>query len=117
MSELGDFLRRVSAICARDGRYKQDGYLFVMSCLARAAGGLPKPRHITGRELLDAMREEAQDQFGPMAGTVLEHWGIKNSLDFGRIVFNMVDEGILSKTESDSLDDFKDVSLFENSRN
>jgi uncharacterized repeat protein (TIGR04138 family) len=49
-----------------------------------------------------------------MASTVFQHWGIKNSLDFGHIVFNMVQEGILSKTETDSLEDFRDSVFFDN---
>ena len=81
-----------------DDRYKKDAYFFVMSSLGRLMERLERPRHITAKELLKGIREEAEDQFGPMAETVFAHWGIKNSLDFGLIVFKMVQEGILSKT-------------------
>ncbi len=70
------------------------------------------PGHVGGQQLLRAIRREAEQQFGPMMVTVLRHWGIKNSLDFGHVVFNMVQEGILSKSENDSLDDFKDEAVF-----
>ena len=33
----------------------------------------------------------ALNQFGPMAVTVLEEWGVCNCRDFGEIVFNMVE--------------------------
>lgn len=48
-----------------------------------------------------------------MTRTVFELWGITNSRDFGEIVFNLVDSGLMGKTESDSLDDFKDLYDFQ----
>ncbi len=87
--------------------------MFVIAALGRAFRALKEPRHIAGAELLAAIREEAEEQFGPMSSNVFQYWGIKNSLDFGKIVFNMVREGILSKTEEDCLDDFKDVLFFD----
>lgn len=114
MNYLNDFFVRLSAILKNDRRYREEAYLFVMASLSRSIQNLEKPRHITGPELLRAIQQEAEEQFGPMAATVFEHWGIKNSLDFGLIVFNMVQEGILSKTETDSLEDFKDGVFFQN---
>ena len=113
MSEIKDFFARLSRVMARDARYKEDAYLFVMSSLSIAVQSLETPRHITGNELLQGIRAEAEQQFGPMAATVFSHWGIKNSLDFGHIVFNMVQEGILSKTDADTLEDFEDPIFFE----
>jgi uncharacterized repeat protein (TIGR04138 family) len=66
-------------------------------------------RHITGQELCEGLREYALAQWGMLAGTVLARWNIKSTLDFGRIVFAMVDNGFMAKTENDTLDDFKDV--------
>jgi len=42
-----------------------------------------------------------------MALMVLNEWGVTRGEDFGEIVFNMVDTGLLGKTEKDSRDDFK----------
>jgi uncharacterized repeat protein (TIGR04138 family) len=114
MREFKDFFLRLERIIGQDDRYEKDTYLFVMTALSRAMRKLKSPRHLTGQELLKGIQTEARDQFGPMAALVLEHWGIKNTLDFGHVVFNMVAEGILSKTESDSLEDFKDEQFFEN---
>jgi len=41
-----------------------------------------------------------------MARSVLEHWGVKTTNDFGEIVFNMIDAEILGKTEQDSKEVF-----------
>jgi uncharacterized repeat protein (TIGR04138 family) len=114
MTEYTDFFTKLAAVRKKDGRYKDEAYLFVMAALARAVKDLAEPRHVTGPELLGWIQEEAEEQFGPMAVTVFEHWGVKNSLDFGHIVFNMVQEGILSKTESDSLEDFRDAVFIQN---
>ena len=43
-----------------------------------------------------------------MTITVLEHWGIKSTEDFGNIVFNLVENRVLSKTEDDSIEEFRD---------
>ncbi|MBO4796591.1 MAG: hypothetical protein J5553_04315 [Verrucomicrobia bacterium] len=38
---------------------------------------------------------------------VFAEWGITRCEDFAEIVFNMVEEGMLSKTEQDSKEDFR----------
>ena len=114
MGELNDFLKKLQTLLKEDQRFKEEAYFFVMASLGRALKALDNPRHVSGLELLKAVREEAEEQFGPMAGAVFHHWGVKNSLDFGMIVFNMVREGILSKTDEDRLEDFKDSVFFEN---
>ena len=48
-----------------------------------------------------------------MTMTVFEEWGIRVCGDFGEIVFNMVDNGLLAKTEKDSRTDFQDGYQFE----
>jgi uncharacterized repeat protein (TIGR04138 family) len=68
---------------------------------------LGKVRHVTGQELLDGLRQYALQQFGPMAATVFEEWGIRNCQNFGEIVFNMVEIGLLARTEKDTRDDFQ----------
>ena len=42
-----------------------------------------------------------------MAKTVLDFWGVRKCDDFGKIVFNLVERGVLGKTEQDKLEDFK----------
>jgi uncharacterized repeat protein (TIGR04138 family) len=36
----------------------------------------------------------------------MDHWNVNKCKDFGEIVFNLVEHGILGRTENDSLDDF-----------
>jgi uncharacterized repeat protein (TIGR04138 family) len=68
---------------------------------------------VSGRELAGGVRELALERFGPIARTVLQHWGIHDTDDVGRVVFAMVEQGILIKQEEDQLEDFTDVFDFE----
>ena len=65
--------------------------------------------HVTGRQLCEGLRQFALLQWGMMAKTVLARWNIQSTMDFGWIVFALVDNGMLSKTAHDTLDDFRGV--------
>jgi uncharacterized repeat protein (TIGR04138 family) len=113
MDEERNFYQVVEEICAADSRYKSDAYEFVMQALHFTQNKLKRKGHITGKELSGGIREFVIEQYGPMAKTVLRHWGITKTQDFGNIVFNLLDKKVLFKTETDSIDDFKDVYDFE----
>ncbi len=70
---------------------------------------LKRKGHVSGRELSEGIKEFAIEEYGRLAITVFEYWGVKKTEDFGRIVFNMIDAGVLGKTDTDSIDDFKDI--------
>jgi uncharacterized repeat protein (TIGR04138 family) len=98
-------------ILKEDIRYSADAYIFMRNALDCAVGMLDKPRtgkdrHLTARELMDCTRDYAIEMFGPMALRVLNHWGIYSTKDFGKIVFNLIGQGVFGKTEEDKLDDF-----------
>jgi len=114
------FEEAVDEIVRRDPRYDRDAYLFVREGLDFTVKMLkknpqcpPAHRHVSGQELLDGLRQFALEQFGPMSKTVLGHWGVKRCEDFGDIVFNMVEKGVLGKTEQDRREDFKSGYNFE----
>jgi uncharacterized repeat protein (TIGR04138 family) len=107
-----NFEEVLEKILSKDPRYHREAYLFLREGLDHAQKLMSKAnkneiRHVTGQELLGGIREYAINQYGPMAAMVLEEWGIHRCEDFGEIVFNMVEHGLLSKTETDSRDDFK----------
>ena len=66
-------------------------------------------RHITGRDLCLGLRDEAWDRWGYLARTVLGRWNVTSTLDFGRIVFALVEHGQLQKTDDDTIEDFRGV--------
>ena len=111
MQEI-NFDEAVELILAKDSRYTREAYLFVREALDFTQKLVGKEsrgaiRHVSGQELLNGIRQFALQQFGPMAMTVFEEWGIHHCRDFGEIVFNMVEIGLLAKTEKDSRDDFQ----------
>ena len=117
MQEL-TFESTLALILAKDPRYQRDAYLFVKDALDHTQKLVVKNnkgelRHVSGQELLGGIRDFALTQFGPMTAMVFEEWGIKRCEDFGDIVFNMVEIGLLGKTEKDSRDDFANGYTFE----
>jgi uncharacterized repeat protein (TIGR04138 family) len=113
MEEAGSFLKKIEAILEKDPNYKFEAYTFVLAALHDTVNGLKKPRHITGKELALGIRKYALDQFGPMVKTVLHHWGVHTTLDFGKIVFALIDVQLLSRQPEDKLEDFDKVYDFE----
>ena len=107
-----DFDEELEKIVAKDSRYTRDAYLFVREALDHTQKMIGKPgrddapRHVSGQQLLDGIRDYALQQYGPMAITVLNEWGIRRCEDFGELVFNMVENSLLAKTEKDSRADF-----------
>ena len=111
MQEI-NFDEAVDLILAKDSRFARDAYAFVREALAftqKLAGKESRGaiRHVSGQELLNGIRKFALEQFGPMVATVFEEWGVKSCRDFGEIVFNMVEIGLLAKTDKDTRDDFQ----------
>ena len=107
-----NFDEAVEMMLARDPRYAREAYTFTREALDFTQKLIGKEtrgriRHVSGQELLDGIRQFALQQFGPMAATVFEEWGVRNCRDFGEIVFNMVEIGLLAKTDQDSRDDFQ----------
>ena len=110
-------------IVTKDPRYSREAYLFLREALDHTQKMVTKtpkdaaprqaakqddvPRHVSGQQLLEGIRDYATQQFGPMSATVLSEWGLKRCEDFGELVFNMVENSLLAKTDKDSRDDFK----------
>jgi len=93
-------------ILDKDKRYLPEAYSFTMSSLEFTTKKLGRRGHVSGTELLEGIKEYALEKFGPMARTVLEYWGVKSTNDFGEIIFNMIEIGMLGRTEQDSKKDF-----------
>lgn len=90
----------------RESRYDERAYLFVLAALEFCQQRLPERRHLTGRELAEGCRDLAMARYGVLARTVLEHWGVRSTADFGEVVFALVDTGLLMSQPQDSKDDF-----------
>ena len=94
-------------------QYEEGAYIFVLSALNYVLQRLPEPRHISGRELASGVRDLALERYGPMARTVLEHWGIRETGAVGDIVFALIECGVLIKQDEDTRADFENVFDFD----
>jgi uncharacterized repeat protein (TIGR04138 family) len=98
----------------KDGRFAIEAYKFLYDSLehavrlagrSEAKGG---ERHVSGQELLEGMRCHALEAFGPLAGHVWRSWGVKATIDWGRIVFLLVEAQLLNRQDTDTIEDFAD---------
>ncbi|MFI5356762.1 MAG: Minf_1886 family protein [Opitutales bacterium] len=116
-----DFSQIIDLICKEDDRFAKKAYDFVRQGLDATVKDLRKKDanrggrafHVTGPELLDGLRTYSLEQFGPLAKTVLNSWGIKRCRDFGDIVFNLIEYNVFSKNENDRREDFSDIYSFD----
>lgn len=106
-SEVMEKIRRYG------GPYDERAYLFMLASIEFLQTRLPERRHVSGPELTLACRDFALEQYGLMARTVLEHWGVKGTDDFGRIVYALVEVGLLVTQPGDKVEDFEGVYAFE----
>src|SRR4051794_32106621 len=111
-------------VALRDPRYAYEAYEFIFKALdhaqatlgqrVAAKGGEPAQgeqpvQNIKSQDLLDGIRSLALQEFGLMAQTVFRMWGVTSTEDFGRVVFNLVGAGLITKTDDETLDDFRDA--------
>jgi uncharacterized repeat protein (TIGR04138 family) len=116
-----DFAQVVTLIRKEDPRFDRQAYKFVCDGLDHAVKELKKKdaarakisRHVSGQELSQGLRAYALDQFGPLTKTVLNSWGMHETIHFGDIVYNLIEYNMFSKTESDRREDFLDVFNFD----
>lgn len=116
--ETEQALHKIEEIRAKDPRYSLRAYEFTRLAVTYASQvHLAHGAHVTGPELLEAIRRFALDRYGLMTADVLREWGVTTTQDFGEIVFHLVEAELLSKTEEDRLEDFRDVYAFEDAFN
>ena len=95
-----------------DPRYHHHAYRFVLAALNFTQQRLGGRRHVTGQELLHGVKDYAWAEYGSMALTVFDDWGLRKTRDVGSIVFNLVKMNEIRKTEEDSLEDFDGIFEF-----
>jgi uncharacterized repeat protein (TIGR04138 family) len=117
-------------VAAKDPRYAYEAYEFIFKAMDHAQAKLGHNRsgdqrrsgdaddeaaapHLKSRELLEGIRSLALLEFGLMARTVFQMWGVRSTLDFGQIIFNLVEADLITKTDDETPADFRDVFDFD----
>ena len=108
------FEHAIESILRRDSRFDPQAYLFLKDALdftlkraAEANGG--RARHVTGSELVGGFRDLALQEFGPMASTLMQEWGLGETRHIGEMVFHLIDEQMFGKQDSDRIEDFENL--------
>jgi len=107
-----NFRGQVEEIIEKDPRFPWEAYDFVKNAVTFTTVRLGRhknkksERHVGGGELLSGMAEYALEQFGPMAANVMENWNLKDARSIGAVIFNMIDNRLLSASPEDSISDF-----------
>jgi len=106
------FTEALDRVVAADPRYDREAYLFLQDALdytmkSRKKQKAELSRHVSGQELLEGVRAFAIREYGPMVPTVFGVWGINRCEDFGDMVFNLIRAGIFGKTDTDTIEDFR----------
>jgi uncharacterized repeat protein (TIGR04138 family) len=114
----------IADLLSRDERYALEAYEFIFHALhhtqklldrvppeglRREGGEISSEYHVSGAELVQGARDLAVQEFGLMARVVFKMWGINATADFGEIVFNLIDAGLMTRTDRDRREDFHDV--------
>lgn len=112
------FEEAIRSIRERDKRFDGDAYLFLRESLDFTLEELRgeesiEHRHVSGTELLEGLRDFSLREFGPMAATVLENWGIRSCEDVGEMVFQLINAGAFGKSDDDMPEDFIGVYDFD----
>jgi len=122
---MNEHLQAIIDLMLQDQRYHLEAYQFIREALAYAQKVMKMPatkdegseakqdHHLTGQQLCQAIREFALEQFGFMAKTVLNSWGVHTTGDFGEIVYNLIRIKEMRKSKSDRREDFDDQYDFE----
>jgi uncharacterized repeat protein (TIGR04138 family) len=103
--------KSLEEISETDSRYNPKAVRFVYEGLGytirKLAAG--QPCHITGQTLCEGLRLMALEKWGMLAWLVLDSWQIKNTRDFGEIVYLLIRHNWMKAQPTDTIDDFNAV--------
>jgi uncharacterized repeat protein (TIGR04138 family) len=106
--ELVEIVREIAV-------YPEEAYEFVQLGLQYTVERVGKSsreqevRHVSGQELSVGLRQYAWERWGMLARSVLQRWNITSTMDFGKIVYALIEGGVLAKNDDDRLEDFRSV--------
>ena len=112
------FNEAIKAIRKKDDRFDPDAYVFLRDSLDYTVKKLrgdesEEHRHVCGPELLEGLRDYALEEYGPLAATVLENWGITRCEDIGDMVFQLIEVGAFGQSDEDDPSHFSGVFDFD----
>ena len=101
-----DFNARIKQLLQQDSRYAEDAYRFISDAVTFTVNRLDEHRHVNAGELIAGIRDFAEHEYGVLARSVLESWGINSASDVGELVYHLISVQILSASTGDQRSDF-----------
>ena len=92
----------------KHNEYDPEAYNFIYEVLDYTKNEKAKEGtiHVTAHELLKGFLFYTIEQFGCLAQTVLNEWGVKTTNDIGEIVYNLIEYDLMGKQPSDRKEEF-----------
>jgi uncharacterized repeat protein (TIGR04138 family) len=110
---------RILELSRESPHFAYEAYEFVCDAVSftqRRLGRTPEDEddeaedhHVSGAELLRGVCDLAVMTFGMMAPVVFKRWNVRTTGDVGRMVFDLIRVGRLSKSDRDAPEDFHDL--------
>lgn len=108
----GEMVNRI-ALLAESSPYSVHAFNFVLDGFSYKRIRDDTNTHIDADLLCWRLHDLALRRFGRDARTNLENWGIRRTIDFGHIVYALIDAGLAVRTEEDKLEEFESVFDFD----
>lgn len=103
------FEEAVKELSRRYTQYSPEAYEFMRAGLEHASAHYckeEKATHLTAEQLYAGACSHALKEYGPLAYKVLFFWGIRDSKDFGSVVYNLIEAGVFGKQKGDNQEEF-----------
>lgn len=107
-----DFYDALQGVLSRHKEYHPNAYQFLYLATNPASYAVRvnkkgrQPKHLTAAEYYAALCRLAQQEYGPLARTVFEYWGLKTTQDVANATYFLIEAGIFCKQEQESREDF-----------
>ena len=95
----------------KDALFNPVSYPFVYQGLQFCSQAFPDS-DLCAKVICEGLRLYTFQEFGRLSHHVLTEWGLHSSLDFGKIIFSLIDKKILDADENDKLENFRDIYHF-----
>lgn len=102
----------VELLARSNAKFKSEAYHFVRagvqySCTTRKPPDqTSEPFHVSAPELLQDLAYLAREQFGFQARDTLASWGIRCCDDFGTVLYDLLEAGLVGSSDRDRRTDF-----------
>ena len=104
---------QIAELAESGGRFPKAAYHFVLQGVAASVArrNYTRMEHVSAQELLEMLTHLMREQYGPYVWGVLSTWNIACGADFGKIVFELSEVGLLAISENDSPESFEAFDL------